>query len=115
MGGDIDPGDHHSMGWVEFIVFGESPVDDLGRPTQGITTGVLTEVYSALTVSCVQVSLQSCNHAKPRGHLAKIRRLAGWLRCGNKTIGVDLKLKAQVKIMGRTRNEMIVTPHDSPG
>lgn len=91
--GDVGPGDHRRVGGADFVILGESPVDVLGRSAQGLGGGVLTEKDFAHPVARVQVPLQGCNHAKLGRHFAKICRLAGRLCCGNKAIGVDLKLK----------------------
>lgn len=96
MGGDIDPGDDHSIGGPDFIILREGSVDVLGCSGQYIRTGVLAEVNLSHTITCVKVSEQSCNRAELWRHFVKIRRLACWLCCGNKTIGVDLKSKARV-------------------
>ena len=91
MGGDVKPGDDHSIGRIDLVVLGEGPVNVIGRLSENIRTGVLTEVNLPHTVTRVQVSQQSCNHAEFWGQIAKICGLACWLCCGNKTIGVDLK------------------------
>lgn len=90
---DVGPGDHHCVGGADFVILGESPVDVLGRLAQDLRGGILTEKDFANPVARVQIPQQGCNHAKPCRHFAKICRLAGWLCCGNKAIGVDLKLK----------------------
>lgn len=91
MGGDVKPGDHHSMGGIDFVVLGEGPVDVTGGLSENIRTGVLTEVNLPHTVTRVQVPQQSCNRTEFWGQTAKICGLACRLCCGNKTIGVDLK------------------------
>lgn len=113
MVGNVNPGDHHSMGGADFLVLRESPVYVLCRLEQNTRTGVLTEVDLAHTITCVEVSLQSCNHAEFWGHVAKIVQLTDRLCCGNKTIGVDLKLKAGLTGMRMKRNEIIITLHGS--
>lgn len=73
MGGDVHPGDHHSMDGADLGILRESPVDELGGPAQNAWTGVLPVENFAHAIARVQVSLQSCNHAKFWGHAAKIR------------------------------------------
>lgn len=90
----VGPGDDHGVRGADLIVLGEGPVHVLGRPAQNFGAGVLAEEDLARSVAGVQVSLQDRDHAELRGHLAEIRGLAARLCCGNKTVGVDLKLKS---------------------
>lgn len=113
MGGHVSPGDNHSVRGADLVILRESPVYVLGRLSQNTGTKVSAEEDFAHSVTRVQVSLKGCNHAKLWGHLAKIGGLAGWLCCGNKSIGVDLKSKTEVEVMGRARNEITVPLCDS--
>lgn len=101
MGGNIDPGDHHSVGGTDFVVLREASVDVLAGSTEDIGAGVVAEENLPHPVARVQVALQSANHAEIWGHFAKIVGLVRGLCYGDKTVGVDLKFKAQVGRGGR--------------
>lgn len=88
------------MRGTNFFILWESPVDVLSCLTQNARTGVLAKENFAHTITSVNVPLQSRDHSELRGHPAEICRLLCRLCCGNKAIGVDLKLKAQVNVLG---------------
>lgn len=113
MGGHVGPGDDHGVRGADFVVLRESSVHVLGRQVQDGGAGVLAEEDFAHLVTRVQVSLQDRDHAEPGGHLAEICGLFGGLCCGNKPVGVDLELKAEVEATVRARTETIVALCDS--